>query len=68
MKFFRSYDGTQQTFQIDYGSFHKPFSYLSPEFERLLRSKYVKQPKYNPHIKRLNAIEVCGCTPKVRNY
>lgn len=68
MKFYRLYDGTQQVYWIDYESFPKPFNYLSPEFERILRSRYMKKPVYDPMVKRLNTIEVCGYTPKINNY
>lgn len=68
MKFFKLYDGTQQAYQIDYNSFPKLFNYLSPNYEYLLKSKYVKMPKYDPHIKRLNTPEIAGYAPKIRNY
>lgn len=68
MKFFRHYDGTRETYRIDYDSFISTFNYLSPEEERLLRSRYAKLPKYIPQVKRLNTTEIGGYTPIIKNY
>jgi hypothetical protein len=67
MKFEKSYDGTQKFYRKSYSLFVKPFNYLSPNYEYLLRSKYVKKPYYNPVVKRLNTIEISGVTPKIEN-
>lgn len=68
MHFYKSYDSTETLYRISYDSFVNPFNYLSPEEERLLRSRHVKLPGYNPVIKRLNTPEIAGCSPKIVNY
>lgn len=68
MKFERSYDGTRPTYRIDYGSFVRPLNYISPKFERQLRSRYAKIPKYNPLVKRLNTVNTAGYAGKIKNY
>ncbi len=62
------YDGTQTAYRIDPDSFNEPFNYLSPQFKKLLKSKYVKLPKYRPEVKRLNTAAVAGYEPKIANY
>ena len=68
MKYFRYYDGNQDVYRIDYDSFHNPFNYISPEFERILRTKHTQIPKFIPQVKRLNTPEIAGYTPLIRNY
>ncbi len=68
MKFEKPYDGTQPLYRVAYSSFIKPFNYLSPKQEYLLRSKFVKLPKFNAAVKRLNTPEIAGHAPKIMNY
>lgn len=68
MKFHKLYNGIQETYRIDPEGFINPFNYLSPEFERVLKNRYFRLPKYNPHIKRLNTPEIAGYTPIIKNY
>lgn len=68
MKFWKSYDGTQQVYWFDPKSFVKPLNYLSPHQEKILRSRYSKKPYFRPEVKRCNDILHGGCTPKIANY
>lgn len=68
MKLEKLYDGTRPVYRIAYSGFIKPLNYISPQFEYLLRSKYVKLPKYNPVTKRLNTVDTAGYAGKIKNY